>query len=61
MDQEELYIDDESCAGCIYRYWMESAGFSIGKSTSQSSWACRKTGGHAIIRCKSYTSDEREN
>ena len=59
--EEELYVDEEGCDDCIYKYWMESAGFFTGRSTSRSGFACEKTGGHAIVRCKSYTPDEQEN
>lgn len=58
--EEELYVDEEGCDGCIYKYWIQSSYRAVG-GLGGAGWACEKTGGHAIIRCKSYTPDEQEN
>lgn len=39
-----------NCEGCIYRYWVEAAFFSM----TTSGWGCLNSGGHAMKRCSQY-------
>lgn len=45
--------DEKSCNGCQFRHWIDAAPLPY--SVSSSGWGCKLTGGHAIVRCVSYT------